>query len=263
MFFGKLGATDRRVQAFTLVEVLVVISLIGILIALLYPVFARAREKGRQTTCLSNLQQLGMGTLLYAQDYDERIYPYEYNGPSGPGDRYTWEYYTDYNVSHPNDYSRGLLYPYVKDTRVFTCPDAVNFAGTVGGNSGSYGLNTYLFAVRISGTEAIGISLSSAQAHANTILIADTAQASQGKLRGNDMLYSPSEISEGNVHGRHNRMADVVWLDGHVKAMKPVCGKTTGDACQIDPFDLGTLLRGPYTGDRLKDDYYWELVKPD
>jgi prepilin-type processing-associated H-X9-DG protein len=261
MFFANAGAPGRRVRAFTLIEILVVFSFVGILAALLFPVFAHVSEKGRQTTCISNLKQLGLGTLLYAQDYDERIYPYEYNGPSGPGDRYTWEYYTDYSVAHPNDYSRGLLYPYVKDIRVFTCPDAVSFAGTVGSNVGSYGLNSHLFAERISGTEAVGISLSAAQTHANTILIADTAQGSQGELHGNDVLHSPSEFPAGEVHGRHNRMADVVWLDGHVAVMKPVCGTIVG--CLNDQFGLGTLLRGPYTGDRLKDDYYWELVKPD
>jgi len=247
-------------QAFTLIEALAVISLIGILAALLFPVFARARAKGRQTTCLSNLKQLGVGTLLYAQDYDERIYPYEVNGPSGPGDRYTWEYYTDYSSLHSNDYSRGLLFPYVKDARVFICPDAVSFAGTVGGNSGSYGLNAYLIDTYIGGTSATGIALSQAQAQAQTVLIADTAQVIDGKMYGDDILKS---IYGRDVHGRHNRMAEVVWLDGHVKAMKPACGNTVLGGCLVDHFDLGTLLRGPYTGDRRKDDYYYELVKPD
>ncbi len=262
MIFPPRGVIGRRANGFTLIELLVVVSLIGILVALLFPVLARAREKGRQTTCLSNLKQLGMGTLLYAQDYDGRIYPYEYNGPTGPGDRFTWEYYTDYYATHPNDYSRGLLYPYVKDVRAFTCPDAISFAGTAGGNSGSYGLNTDLFAVLPDGTQAVGIALAAVQSHAQTILIGDAAQASQGELHGNDVLHPPSELSDG-VHGRHNRLADVVWLDGHVRAMKPVCGKITPDGCQIDSFNLGTLLRGAYTGDRQKDDYYWELIKPD
>ena len=253
---------ERRFQrGFTLVELLVAIAIIAVLAALLFPVFARGREKGRQTTCLSNLKQLGMGTLLYVQDYDECIYPYEYNGPSGPGDRITWKYYTDYDTTHPNDYSRGLLYPYVKSTGVFTCPDAVSFATTVGGGSGSYGLNPYLQGARINGTETVGIVLATAQAHTETILIADTAKAFEGKLRSNDVLDSPANGSV--IHGRHNGMADVVWLDGHVKAMRPVCGRIDLSVCLIDKFDLGTLLRKPYSGNKRQDDYYWELVKPD
>jgi prepilin-type N-terminal cleavage/methylation domain-containing protein/prepilin-type processing-associated H-X9-DG protein len=266
MKLASSAIVGRSVKAFTLIELLVVISIIGILVALLFPVFARSREKGRQTTCLNNLRQLGAATLIYMQDYDERIYPYEYNGPTGPGDRYTWEYYTDYWVNHPNDYTRGILYPYVREARVFTCPDAVGFAGVSGGNSGSYGLNSALSVVQSNGTESIGVALSEVRAPALTILIADTAQASlapPGGLRGGDTLYPPSQAAMGDVHGRHSRMADVVWLDGHVKAMKPACGRTTVEACLLDQYDLGALLRGPYKGIPLQDDYYYELVKPD
>ncbi len=134
-----------------------------------------------------------------------------------------WAYYTDYRSDHPNDYSRGILFPYVKNTMVFTCPDAVGHAGMVGGNSGSYGLNMYLFGARINGTETDGIAMSAAEVHTQPILIGDAAIVSQGKLRGNDTLHAPTS-GEGDVHGRHNRMADVVWLDGQVKAMQPVCG---------------------------------------
>ncbi len=246
--------------AFTLTEVLIVVAILAVIMALVLPVFARAREKSRQTTCLNNLKQLGQATLQYVQDYDEQMYPYEYNGPSGPGDRITWEYYSDYVSTHPNDYKRGLLYPYVKNENAFHCPDAAGFEGVSGGNSGSYGLNTYL-SVHLNGTEATGIPLSSAEANAETILITDAASVSNGKLHGNDIIDSPGGGAR-DVHGLHNQFANVVWLDAHVKAMKPVCGKITAAGCFIDSLDLGTILRGPYTGDKKLDDYYYELVKP-
>ena len=60
-------------RGFTLIELLVVIAIIAILAAILFPVFAKAREKARQTTCLSNVKQITLGILQYAQDYDERF----------------------------------------------------------------------------------------------------------------------------------------------------------------------------------------------
>src|SRR5688572_20769118 len=65
---------DRRERAgFTLIELLVVIAIIAILAAILFPVFAQAREKARQTSCLSNMKQLGTSFMMYTQDYDERL----------------------------------------------------------------------------------------------------------------------------------------------------------------------------------------------
>jgi prepilin-type N-terminal cleavage/methylation domain-containing protein/prepilin-type processing-associated H-X9-DG protein len=106
-----------RSKGFTLIELLVVIAIIAILAAILFPVFAKAREKARQTSCLSNLKQIGIATLAYCQDYDERM-PFIYwnttndarvidGWPGNTGRYITWA---------------ELIYPYVKNGQMFQCP---------------------------------------------------------------------------------------------------------------------------------------------
>lgn len=101
-----------RNTGFTLIELLVVIAIIAILAAILFPVFARAREKARQTSCLSNLKQLALASLQYAQDYDE----------SFPNTYFT--VVTGYNdgVASGGINLYSAMLPYVKNVQIFTCP---------------------------------------------------------------------------------------------------------------------------------------------
>jgi len=104
----------RRRNGFTLIELLVVVAIIAILAAILMPVFSKARAKARQTSCLSNLKQLGLGYAMYSQDYDER-FPSAYAGPAG------WIGAID-PVTYQVDIKGGGLYPYVKNEGIFVCP---------------------------------------------------------------------------------------------------------------------------------------------
>lgn len=91
MFFPS--RPRQRRAAFTLIELLVVIAIIAVLAAILFPVFAQAREKARQTTCASNLRNLGMAVLMYAQDYDEQLPLAAY--ATSDADFFTWHALTD------------------------------------------------------------------------------------------------------------------------------------------------------------------------
>lgn len=98
-------------QAFTLIELLVVIAIISLLVAILFPVFGRARESARRSSCASNMRQIGLGVTQYTQDYDEH-FPV---GSSTFGDR-------------GNGWA-GQIYPYIKSSQVFTCPSDDSVAG--------------------------------------------------------------------------------------------------------------------------------------
>src|SRR6478672_6965972 len=91
----------RRHDGFTLIELLVVIAIIAILAAILFPVFAQAREKARQTSCLSNQKQIGTGIMMYVQDYDEK-YPLAY-GKYGSAWAYTFGFDFPAGWSNPVD----------------------------------------------------------------------------------------------------------------------------------------------------------------
>ena len=105
-------------RGFTLIELLVVIAIIAILAAILFPVFARAREKARQSTCLSNVKQLNLGIMMYAQDYDEVLPAYRWNQepPSSVWvDR-------DNSAATNRHFWAQLVVPYVMNDDIFFCP---------------------------------------------------------------------------------------------------------------------------------------------
>ncbi|MEN6643201.1 MAG: prepilin-type N-terminal cleavage/methylation domain-containing protein [Armatimonadia bacterium] len=206
-------------RGFTLIELLVVIAIIAILAAILFPVFAKAREKARQASCLSNCKQLAIACLSYAQDFDERIVKGRIPDWQGPGITY-------YSMIQQ-------LNPYVKNSQVFDCPSSsaksyVGYNGCL-----SYPLNSLI----------MGVSLGTIQTPSETVMMGD---ATVNRYMGGWDFYSPSrgrrpdkldgsDFPAGwnsnttpntqnyvyfNFAERHNDMGNVNFVDGHAKAMK-------------------------------------------
>jgi prepilin-type N-terminal cleavage/methylation domain-containing protein/prepilin-type processing-associated H-X9-DG protein len=126
-------------SGFTLIELLVVIAIIAILAAILFPVFAQAREKARQASCLSNCKQISTAMMMYAQDYDEKL-----PGWDNPGGHYLTRSGWDWAIVVP------LLNAYTKNTDVWTCPSAPKTAAYLRGPKGEqiyvhYGYNEYIY----------------------------------------------------------------------------------------------------------------------
>ena len=104
-------------KGFTLIELLVVIAIIALLAAILFPVFGRARENARRSSCQSNRKQIGLGVLQYVQDYDER-YPLTFVRYSAGTENYQ-------NYTNDTGWAWNLQ-PYVNSTQIFQCPSETN-----------------------------------------------------------------------------------------------------------------------------------------
>jgi prepilin-type N-terminal cleavage/methylation domain-containing protein/prepilin-type processing-associated H-X9-DG protein len=202
------GSQRPRRQGFTLIELLVVIAIIAILAAILFPVFARARENARRASCQSNLKQIGLGIMQYSQDYDERFL---------------------LRQGQANETFVRTLQPYIKSEQIFLCPSA---GGTVRNSSddstsdgditwltpstgrgagfdvtnpistrGSYGMNLSL-------TTPTGLSLAQVQEPALVAMTFDCAW-----FDAND----PSVTASFFEGARHFDGSNVAYADGHVK----------------------------------------------
>jgi len=129
-----MSFTRTTRKGFTLIELLVVIAIIAILAAILFPVFAKAREKARQSSCANNLKQLALGTAMYVQDYDERM-------PSGNTSGTTNGLAVAAGVTNVDGWA-AQIFGEVKSTGVYKCPDDSTISNTAGDVPISYAMNS-------------------------------------------------------------------------------------------------------------------------
>jgi len=188
-------------KAFTLIELLVVIAIIAILAAILFPVFAQAKEAAKKAACLSNSRQLDLGVILYSDDYDDYLMPV-----ADPTNTILW---TD------------LESPYVKSKQVQVCPD--DQAGTI-----SYGLNSLVF------VDLFGLPAGTVPALTNMSQFAFPSETvMEAELGTQDDLVTPiantyklvvpdddiNDVYDARPSFRHSRRSNLGFFDGHAKSL--------------------------------------------
>ncbi len=210
-----------RARGFTLIELLVVIAIIAILAAILFPVFARAREAARAANCKSNLKQLGIGMNMYVQDFDE-VYPhwaFQFMGTTLPTGSPTG------NGATQNALWFHMLHPYIKNVGVFNCPSST--PSPVGRYTGQYtGTLSYGYNYN-GGSRATSHGGCAANCGVNIPLSSMAAiEDVSGTILMTDANYYVTSPGDGTadyanrVRAAHNEMTNVVYIDGHVKAVK-------------------------------------------
>jgi prepilin-type N-terminal cleavage/methylation domain-containing protein/prepilin-type processing-associated H-X9-DG protein len=224
---GRYGFSSRPValrnkgrRAFTLIELLVVIAIIAILAAILFPVFAQAREKARSVACMSNMKQIGTAEQMYVQDYDEKTFYRASSTAPSP-----WRS----GVVIPNSGERALyswwnlLMPYIKNNQVFTCPSD-------GGPTLSKDLNLQLTIKRsyIALSTAEGLSLAQVDLPVETIVITEkwdtdyTGAVTDSWIEPFNGDFTKDYQTPERMWTAGNRHANLInasFLDGHAKSL--------------------------------------------
>jgi prepilin-type N-terminal cleavage/methylation domain-containing protein/prepilin-type processing-associated H-X9-DG protein len=221
--YNRNELSDRR--GFTLIELLVVIAIIAILAAILFPVFGRARENARRSSCQSNLKQIGLGFAQYSQDYDERMPLYRQS-------------------TNSNGWAL-IVQPYLKSLQIYQCPSETTAPDTNPGSNG-YTDYSYNLGLGFANNQPNGLNVSALTQSSLTVLVTDSQGARDGTSDTWDYGFNAGATpviagtggtratflteSNNSPAQRHLDGQNFAFCDGHVKWYK---GATAGQSAVV------------------------------
>ncbi|MDR3690524.1 MAG: prepilin-type N-terminal cleavage/methylation domain-containing protein [Fimbriimonas sp.] len=285
----NLSHSSPRVRAFTLIELLVVIAIIAILAAILFPVFAQAKAAAKKTVCVSQTKQIGLGTIMYASDYDDREPIMEQGGapqfvasPDGPAPTVLFVFWfggVGLDLNNPAlgwkiVPTQGMLYPYMKNQAIMACPSATAPKDLDGGIQHAFNLGYGANYNVIGPPPDLGgngsPSTTQMASSADTILMSDAASAIEIPSLGLEpsfILTPPSAGGPPTMYGVHTQKCNVAWCDGHSKS----ASLSKRPASDYPDTALQALCETNYMGDVMNaqypygsdwQDYYFRIDKP-
>lgn len=225
-----LKSRNAARTGFTLIELLVVIAIISILAGILFPVFGRARENARRSSCLSNLKQLGLGFQQYVNDFDGKFpgagqYQRWANGAhwvSGVNGQSLTQTNGDYIAGRTVDVQNGAIYSYVKNPQVYICPS---------NQEGRQKLATYTMNCAVAGAQESVITESS-----SVVLLDDEGVNNDGYFWAEDNVNSTDRLTK-----IHNGGGNLLFTDGHAKFVN-------FDAFPLNNSPVGLVMKVRQTG---------------
>ena len=250
------------------------IAIIAILAAILFPVFAQAKEAAKKASCLSNQKQIGTASMLYSGDYDDMVCKFSgyYNSPT----RMFTHWYGRETLSpvYRFDPTQGLLYPYMKSVAITDCPSAASLPRANAGTVFAIGYNNQITPY-YSGPSN-GLSETQVSLPAETILFADSVafDDSGPSMRRFGAVDGYNDCYPSLAHGRHSGKANVAWFDGHAKSANVALVKSASDCGgSVDSNDafkkknsLGFVMKYPKEDPNVpdmsaRDGFYYLIEK--
>jgi len=236
---------NQKRSGFTLIELLVVIAIIAILAAILFPVFAQAREQARKTVCLSNLKQTGLGLLMYTQDYDEQFVPWHTGTDMSAAVGYLGNTVAGPPFVDAENFDLSwdrVIQPYIKNSLITGCPSDKSIKPFPAGEAGGYAVRSFSVPGNMGGGWCPNTpppAIAGVPEPSITLYLTERDNCATGNSR-HDWNWCSVTDAESELAWRHNMQQNFLYADGHAKSTHWDEGPSLGTSAGSQTYNSGT-----------------------